>query len=123
LDISENQGDFYGVKTQDIKRMANSEGDIYIVLNRSGSEKLKALYGERVVRVFIYVGLNELETRYKRRGMHEEEIMRLMFNYEMDIGYGGECEYVYNSEDMTHTIFDLTQTLEPYLERNLIEWD
>jgi len=44
-------------------------------------------------------------------------------HYDQDMAYESQCEYAYENLDLAHTIFALTNTLEQYLQRDLVERD
>lgn len=113
----------YGIKSADIERMFQSSGSIYLILNRSGAETLKALYGEHLVRICIYADRDTLEQRMRESGDSEDAIATYLSYYEDELAYRDKCEHSFENVDLAHTVFDLTKTLDDYLNRNLLELD
>jgi guanylate kinase len=122
LEISEINGDLYGIKYQDIEQM-RLEGNICLILDRDGTEKLKEIYGEYVVRIFVYAERNEQMRRLSCLGWSKEEIERQLSNYGHELVYKEQCEFKVENEDLAHTLYDLARSLDRILQRNLIELD
>jgi guanylate kinase len=130
---AENQGKFlevstinehrYGIKSEDIERMFQASGSIYLILNRSGAETLKKLYGNHAIRIFIYADKDTLENRLRESGDSEDIIANYLSHYEEEMAYRDECEHVFENVDLAHTVFDLTKALDNYMRRNLLELD
>jgi guanylate kinase len=113
----------YGIKSADIETMFQASGSIYLILNRYGAEAVKKLYGDHVIRVFIYADPVTLEKRMRESGDSEEVIRKYQSHYDEEMAYRGECEHVFENVDLAHTVFDLTKELDVYLERNLLDLD
>jgi len=45
-------GNWYGVKSADVRQELQRYGCVYLVLNRQGSDILKRIYGDKVIRFF-----------------------------------------------------------------------
>jgi guanylate kinase len=113
----------YGIKSEDIERMFQASGSIYLILNRSGAETLKKLYGHHAIRIFIYADKDTLENRLRESGDSEDIIANYLSHYEEEMAYRDECEHVFENVDLAHTVFDLTKALDNYMRRNLLELD
>ncbi|MFC5652343.1 guanylate kinase [Paenibacillus solisilvae] len=113
----------YGLRDKDIERNFQNKGCIYLILNPEGAEKLKQTYGEHVIRLFIYADRNTIETRQLAEGLTEEDVAMRLSHYEADMAYQLQCEHAFENYDLSHTVFDITNTLETYLKRNLEERD
>jgi guanylate kinase len=114
---------FYGIKSNDIQNMFLSSGSIYLILNKHGAETLKKLYGDNVVRIFIYADRDVLENRMRESGDTEEDIQLYLSHFEDEMAYREECEHAFENIDLAHTVFDLTKTLDGDLNRNLVDLD
>jgi guanylate kinase len=123
LEISEIDGNLYGIKHRDIEQTFRSKDSAYLILNRYGAQKLKELYGSHVVRIFIYADRQLVEKRFREKGYGEELIASLMSHYDEEMAYRGECEHAFENIDLAHTVFDLTKTLDTYLQRGLLDLD
>jgi guanylate kinase len=113
----------YGLRTHDIEQSFLTNGSIYLILNREGADILKQMYGDRVVRIFIYADLQTVQQREREQGISEEVIAEHLSHYDYDMAYQGECELAYENYDLAHTVFEIVNTLEGYLDRDLVEKD
>jgi guanylate kinase len=123
IEISTINDHFYGIRNNDIQRMFLTSGSIYIILNRFGAATLKKLYGDNVVRIFIYADRDTLEKRMRESGDSEKDIQLYLSHYEDEMAYRDECEHAFENVDLAHTVFDLTKTLDATLGRNLVDLD
>lgn len=103
IDVFQTCGDLTGVKYRDIERLAAETRAFYAVMGHDGSRKLKELYGDRVIRIFIYKETGGLSAA--------------------DAAAMKQCEYVFNGAAIAYMMYDLTKVLDPLLQRNLIEYD
>ena len=113
----------YGIKNDDIAHMFETYSCIYLILNTTGAEILKKLYGDKVVRVFIYADRDTVEQRQRSKGLSEEDIADHLSHYDNDMAYISHCEHSLENLDLAHAVFDLSNLLEGYLQRNLIDKD
>ncbi|MBW7476054.1 guanylate kinase [Paenibacillus oenotherae] len=118
--ISNNQ---YGLRDKDVEQSFQHNGCIYLILNPEGAEILKRMYGDHVIRLFIYADRQTVQTRQRDEGLSEEVIADHLSHYESDMSYQSQCEHAYENYDLAHTIFDISNTLEGYLKRDLVERD
>jgi len=113
----------YGIKAADINE-AFDKGSVYLVLNRHGADALRETYGDSVVRIFIYADRNTVIERQRKEGLSEPEIESHLSHYDEDYAYGPSCEHrVENINDLGHTVYHVTDLLEGYLQRDLIDKD
>ena len=113
----------YGIKNDDIAHMFETYSCIYLILNTQGAEILKQLYGDKVIRVFIYADRKTVEERQRSKGISEDEIADHLSHYDSDMNYLPQCEHALENLDLAHAVFDLTNVLEGYLQRNLVDKD
>ena len=113
----------YGIKNDDIAHMFETYSCIYLILNTTGAEILKQLYGDKVVRVFIYADRNTVEERQRSKGFSEADIADHLSHYDKDMTYMAECEHALENLDLAHAVFDLSNVLESYLQRDLVDKD
>lgn len=123
IEVSTVNDHLYGIKSADIEHMFQQSGSIYLILNRFGAETLKKLYGDHVVLVFIYAQRDTLEERMRESGDSEDIIKKYLSYYEDELAYRDQCDHVFENVDLAHTVFDLTKTLDKYLNRNLVDLD
>ncbi|WP_274365508.1 guanylate kinase [Paenibacillus thermotolerans] len=116
-------GNEYGIKQKDIEELFE-KGSVYLILNRHGADILRNTYGDSVVRIFIYADRNTVAQRQREYGLDKAEIDRHLSRFEEDMAYGASCEHsVENIGDLGHTVFHVTNLLEDYLQRDLVDKD
>jgi guanylate kinase len=123
LEITEIDGNLYGIKHSDIEKTFQGKGSVYLILNSHGAKHLKDTYGDHAVRVFIYASRDVVAKRLTEDGFNEEQIAGLLSHYDEEMAYRSECEHAFENIDLAHTVFDLTKTLDTYLQRNLLDLD
>jgi len=123
LEHIEINNNLYGVKNKDIEHMFEKYSCIYLILNPSGADILKKYYGDKVVRLFIYADRVTVEERQRKKGLSEDEITSHLSHYDSDMAYMTQCEHSCENVDLAHAVYDITNTLEYYLDRNLEEKD
>ncbi|WP_338066320.1 guanylate kinase [Paenibacillus montanisoli] len=116
-------GNLYGLRGKDIAYSLKKGGSIYLILNPEGAQALKETYGDRVVRLFIYADRRTVQERQVEAGIDPDVIKTNLDQYETAIRYQSTCEHAFENYDLAHTVFDITNTLETYLQRNLEERD
>jgi guanylate kinase len=97
-------GDCYGTRRADVQHDYVEYGCVYLVLQPEGAEALKARYGDRVVTLFVYTDA---------AAALEPDDMR----------YWAHSDHTFENMDVAHTLFAVANTLEQYLQRNLVEID
>lgn len=103
LSVSEYDGHRYGIKSADLERMVRGERSICLRTDLEGAQKLKVRYGDNVVRISIDEEENEPGDRKKR------------------LKTGSTYEHAFLNIDFPYLMFDLTKTLESYMELDLVE--
>jgi len=116
-------GHSYGVRREDVERLLDKHGYVYLVLNREGAEILKDLYGDKVVRLFLYADRETLEQRLTDMGLDPDVIAKRMAHYDDQMDYRDACEHAYGNYILADTISRITETLEEYFQRDLIDKD
>ncbi|XID93060.1 guanylate kinase [Paenibacillaceae bacterium WGS1546] len=123
LESVEIDGNLYGIRSQDIERKLQAHDWVYLILNREGASILKRIYGDRVIRLFLYADRRSLEERQRRLGMTDAVIARYLRHYDKEMDYRAECEHAFENFDLGQATYEITNTLEAYLQRNLIDKD
>ncbi|QHW31654.1 guanylate kinase [Paenibacillus rhizovicinus] len=113
----------YGVRGSDIDQSLQLGGSVYLILNPEGAQLLKEQYGDQVVRLFIYADRRTVQERQQEAGIDPAIVQSKMDQYETAIAYQPKCEHAFENYDLAHTVFDISNTLEHYLQRNLVERD
>ncbi len=123
LEDIELDGHLYGIKESDVAELLSKKGVVYMTLNIDGAELLKKMYGDRVIRIFIYANRDTVLDRQRRRGDDEEDILHHMSHYDETMQYREQCEYAFENYDLPQVAFQIQEAIEKYLERNLTETD
>ncbi len=110
-------GHLYGIKEEDVAEKFQKKGCIYIVLNKEGADILKSLYGDKVVRIFIYADAETVKKRQFERGDTDKEVEQHMSHYEEEMQYKQVCEHSFENYELAHTVFEVTNTIEEYLKK------
>ncbi|MBU9720885.1 MULTISPECIES: guanylate kinase [Bacillaceae] len=121
LEDVEIHGNLYGIKEQDVKDTFEESGCIYLVLNPEGAEILKRLYGDKVIRFFVYADRDTVIARQEERGDASEVIDMHLAHYDEDMAYRDECEHVFENYKLDHIAFEVTNTIEHYFRLKLAE--
>lgn len=116
-------GNLYGIKMADLETMIQKSGSIYMVMNLHGADIIKAKYGDKVVRLFVYADRNIVLERQRERGDSEEDIARHMSHYDETMQYMKQCEHAFENFESAHTIFALSKTVESYLNKDWVDKD
>ena len=123
LESVEIDGFHYGIRENDIIKAFESHNLVYLTLNPEGTEKLKKMYGERVMRFFIYADRDTVIRRQKVRMDNDEDIKRHMDHYDETMSYRNKCEHAFENYDAPQVSFQITEVIESFLERNFIVTD
>jgi guanylate kinase len=116
-------GEYYGIREIDIAKIFEKQKITYLTLNPEGAQLLKDLYGDQVVRIFVYADRDTVVKRQKERGDDETVIQRHMNHYDENMNYKSECEHVFENYDLPQVSFQISELIETYLDRNLIVTD
>lgn len=123
LESVEIDGFYYGIREQDIVKAFELHDFIYLTLNPEGTEKLKEMYGENVMRFFIYSDRDTVIQRQKEKELSQEDIDRHMSHYDEIMSYKTSCEHVFENYDSPQTSFRVSEVIEAFLDRNFIVTD
>ncbi|TCJ01949.1 guanylate kinase [Cytobacillus praedii] len=123
LESVEIDGFYYGIREEDIIKAFESHALVYLTLNPEGTEKLKLMYGDRVIRFFIYSDRDTVIQRHKAREDKEEDINRHLAHYNEIMGYKTNCEYTFENYDSPQVSFQVSEVVESILDRDIIITD
>ncbi|MGO4886951.1 guanylate kinase [Anaerobacillus sp. MEB173] len=116
LECVEIDGNFYGIKEKDVEETFKNKGCIYLVLNPEGSDIVKKLYGDKVVRLFVYADRDTVKARQEERGDAPDIVAQHLAHYDEDMEYRQQCEHAFENYKLDHTAFEITNTIEHYLK-------
>lgn len=117
LESVEIDGFFYGIREQDIVKAFEHHNLVYLTLNPEGTEKLKKLYGDRVMRFFIYADRDTVIERQKERQDNAEDINRHVSHYDEIMAYKASCEHAFENYDLPQVSFQISEVIEAFLDR------
>jgi guanylate kinase len=123
LESVEIDGFHYGIREQDIVKAFEKNRLVYLTLNPEGTQKLKEMYGDRVMRFFIYADQDTVLHRLKARDENEEDITRHMNHYHETMDYKNSCEHAFENFDLPQVSFQISEVIETFLDRDLIVTD
>jgi guanylate kinase len=115
IQVVEVDGHLYGIQRQTLEDAMRIHKLVYMVVNRYGASKLKYEFGERAVRVFIYVGKQEVRERLEGRGVDDEIIRHYLDHYTEEVMYRRECEHVFENVDLNRTAELVRATLKIHI--------
>lgn len=104
-------GRHYGVLRQEMDRALAAGQGISLVLNREGADAVKRLYGDRVIRVFIYVDKTTVRERLESKGARFEQIESYLDHYADEVTYRRQCEYTFENVDLERTAASIIDEL------------
>ncbi|BAU28365.1 guanylate kinase [Aneurinibacillus soli] len=110
----------HGIRERDIEQYLQQNGSIYLILNHRGAELLKNVYGSNLIRICIHTDEDTIRTRQRKRGYAEDVIARHLLDYPKAMAYRENCEHSFANTVPSHTAFAVAETLEQYLNRNLV---
>lgn len=116
-------GQNYGIRGIDIEEQLDLRGCVYLILNREGADILKKVYGDKVVRLFVFADRRTVEERQQRLGLDSGTIEAHLSHYDSEMEYRSSCEHAFENYDLAQTTYEITNTLETYLQRNLVDKD
>ena len=116
-------GFHYGIREQDIIEAFQNHALVYLTLNPEGTEKLKKMYGDGVVRIFVYADRDIVIERHKARQDNEEVIQRHMAHYDENMHYKSICEHAFDNYDSPQVAYQISELLETLLDRDLTVTD
>ncbi|GAA3410027.1 guanylate kinase [Paenibacillus hodogayensis] len=117
------EGHHYGIKQSDIEKLWSEHRFVYVILNPEGARMLKQAYGDRVIRLFLYADRESLWRRQVDRGDGVEAVESRMSLYSAAMSHLPECEHSFENVDLSHTVFSITNVIERYLNRQLLNLD
>lgn len=103
---------WYGTKRKDLYDCLDRGKDVYLVLNRQGTEDIISEFGGQVIRIFIYVSKQTLTERLESKGFNVELIDQYVQDYADEVTYRKSCEHVFENLKLQQTIDHVTQFLK-----------
>lgn len=108
-------GERYGIRKRELEIALSGNKPIYLILNREGASMIKQLYGDRVVRLFLYVGKQTLKERLEAKGTKYDLVESYLDSYTEEVLYRKKCEHVFENVELNRTLELIRQTVRNYL--------
>ena len=106
----------YGIGKRYLDMAALAGHHIYLILNREGSDAIREQYGERVIRIFLYVDKSTMQERLESKGTSYEVVDNYLRHYHDEVTYRKECEHVIVNANLKETILQIQAIVEGYLK-------
>jgi guanylate kinase len=123
LESVEIAGNLYGIRTRDVEDNLHQNGCVYLILNHEGANILKNRYGDKVIRMFLYADRRTVEERERKLGLAEDVIATHLSHYDLEMSYRSSCEHAIENYDLGQTTYEITNKLETYFQRDLVDKD
>jgi guanylate kinase len=123
LESVEISGNHYGIRSMDVEENLYQNGCVYLILNHEGANILNKIYGDKVIRLFLYADRRTVEERERKLGLTEDVIAAHLSHYDLEMSYRGSCEHAFENYDLGQTTYEITNKLESYLQRDLVDKD
>ena len=115
IETLEIEGVFYGIKSKEIDSMFQKHQYVYLILNRQGSDLVKEVFGDKVIRIMIYADRNKVMSRLLERGDTTQVIYKNLERYEEEMSYLKECDANVENYDLDETVEEVTEILQKYI--------
>ncbi|MCQ6562527.1 guanylate kinase [Paenibacillus mendelii] len=107
----------YGILRKELEKPLREGRHVYLNLDRNGASALKKRYGERVVRLFLYVDKLTLRERLEANGEAEDSIGSYLAQHAEEFEYRKQCEHVIEIDQMelNRTLGQIRTALQSHL--------
>ncbi|CAM4054145.1 guanylate kinase [Paenibacillus alkaliterrae] len=105
----------YGIGKRYLVLALNAGNSVYLVLNREGSDTIRRIYGERAIRIFLYVDKKTVSERLESKGTSYEIIDSYLSHYSEEVTYRKACEHVIENRSLASTIEQIKKIVNSYL--------
>lgn len=105
----------YGIGKKQLDTALQTGKHVYMILNREGCDVMRELYGERVIRIFLYVDKATVQERLEAKGMSYEVIDRYLAHYNDEVTYRKQCEHVILNADLNKTVQQVRDIVGRYI--------
>lgn len=97
-------GNRYGVLRHELDTLLAGDRPVYLVLNRAGADAIVKLFGDRVVRLFIYVDKTTVRERLETKGTPYDVVERYLDHYTEEVTYRSKCEHIFENVNADRTV-------------------
>lgn len=104
----------YGILNRELERALSGEANVSLILNRDGASVVKRLFGDRVIRIFIYVDKQTVRERLESKGTSYEVVNAYLDHYPDEVTYRKSCEHVIENVELSRTLEQLREIIRSY---------
>jgi len=104
----------YGMLKRELEAALATGKSVYMILNREGSDTIKRLYGDRAIRLFLYVDKQTVRERLESKGTPYEVVENYLDRYTEEVSYRKQCEHVVENLSLTRTVEQLKDIIAQY---------
>lgn len=107
----EYNGNFYCFSKSEVDEKLSKHDTLYVVIDRHGYDQMRAVYGDMVIGIFLFISLEEMEKRMTARGDKRENILSR-------IKHAIETKELENGKYFNHQIenIDLDKSVQAVLD-------
>lgn len=105
----------YGVLRHELEVPLRAGRHTYLILNSDAATVLKKLYGDKVIRLFIYVDKGTVRERLESKGMSFEVVERYLEQYPEEVVYRKQCEHVIENVELSRTLEQIRVAIQSHL--------
>lgn len=106
--------DRYGVRKSDLEAALSLGRNVYLILNRIGASAIKQMYGEQVVRIFLYVDKHTVRERLEAKGTPFHIVEQYLDHYTDEVMYRRNCEHVFENVELNKTLDLIRSVVKQY---------
>lgn len=104
----------YGIGKRYLDLAQQAGNSVYLILNREGSDTICKLYGDRVIRIFLYVDKKTVLERLEGKGTSYEIIDSYLSHYTEEVTYRKACEHVIENLSLEQTVKQIKTIVDSY---------
>ncbi|CAM4506161.1 guanylate kinase [Paenibacillus endophyticus] len=108
----------YGIGKRYLDLALHAGNSAYLILNREGSDTIRKLYGDRAIRIFLYVDKKTVSERLESKGTSFEIINSYLDHYSEEVTYRKYCEHIIENVTIEETVMQIKAIISSYLQAN-----
>lgn len=108
----------YGIGKRYLDLALNAGKSVYLILNREGSDTIRRLYGDRAIRIFLYVDKQTVTERLESKGTRFEIMDSYLSHYTDEVTYRKACEHVIENISLERTVSQIKTIVDGYLKHS-----
>lgn len=105
----------YGIRTKELLQPLEEGRHAYVIVDSEAASLLKKLYGERVVRLFLYVDKRTVKERLETKGLPVDVIDRYLGLYTEEVVYRKQCEHVIENVTVNRSLEQIRTAIQSHL--------